>query len=155
MHRTKQIESPGPEFLLRRTGPAAFVLVLWAAALFGACKSSVSSQGKQGEVTAAYSFGRLDAQLPANVTVLSAHAAAKGVLKSRGLTIVEESATRDRSRVSAKSPADGVWDATVVESWTAGGGGAGGPWVRVDVGMGGNEASARSILDAILARLGR
>jgi hypothetical protein len=119
--------------------------------LFAGCQPSVSSQGKQRDVLAAYQFGTLDSKLGPEIQVLTVRAAAEQALRSRGYVVEKVSGGGDRTRIQARAAGQGGWDKVVVESWI----GDRFTGVSVKVEPWGDEAESRAILDAVLNRLGR
>lgn len=113
------------------------------------CRSSYSEVGKS-QVWAEYSYGTLSADLPAGVRVPAVVAAAESSLKQRGYSVASRRATAEEGAVEGKASAGGVGDdvdvgVRAVNAATR---------VRVRVGLVGDEARSRGILDDVMRRLG-
>lgn len=132
--------------------PVGFIPLALLVFLLPACKPTWYTHAQDRSVLAAYSNQNLRATLPADVPVLTAHAAALESLRARGYTIVRESGTSDRASILARTfNEEQGWDDTNVNTWLI----HGAVRVQIDHGSAGNEAQARALLDAILTRLGR
>lgn len=148
---------------VRRMGALAMGAAIVLLASCG--KPSVQGQGKDGAVTATYSRGTLEAELPCGrggVSALAVRAAAEMELRRRGLVIIESTGTDQSMRVVASGSGSGGGligddkDVEVTVRADAETGSAGNTTrVRVDSGLFGDEGLSRSVLDGILGRLGR
>ena len=127
---------------------AALVTV---APLAGGCKARVEGAGKEREVEASYRFRSLSADLTDGVSVRAAAAAGESALRSRGYVVTRSDTTSDHARIEAKSHGAGTFSKVVFEARAIGGGSR----VSVTSEPFGNESVSRSLLDAVLARLGR
>lgn len=113
------------------------------------CESSYSMVGKS-PIWAEYSFGSLAADLPRSTRVPAVVGAADAALRHRGYSITSAAATEEEGAVHAVPPASGggrgvgVWARAIGE----------GTRVKVKVGLVGNEALSRAVLEDILRRLG-
>lgn len=94
---------------------------------------------------------RIEALLPATVPVLAARSAAEQTLRLRGYVITETFGTDDKATIQASGTGEKRTDTTTVTAWRA----AGGMRLSVDSGLFGDASAARSILDEVIARLGR
>jgi hypothetical protein len=134
-----------------RRAKSATLAAAIVAALSG-CTPSLYTHGNDRPILAAYSNQNLRATLPADVPVLTAHAAALDAARARGYTIVRESGTADRAMILARAHGeDKGWDDLQVDTFLV----MGGTRVIINTGSAGNEAQARALLDAVLTRLGR
>lgn len=134
-----------------RKAKSATLAAAIVAALSG-CTPSLYTHGNDRPILAAYSNQNLRATLPADVPVLTAHAAALDAARARGYTIVRESGTSDRATILARAHGeDKGWDDLHVDTFLV----KGGTRVIINTGSAGNEAQARALLDAVLTRLGR
>lgn len=128
------------------------LLLLLLAPMLHACKPIPGYAGTDRQTLATYRFRTLTADLPAEVRVPAAVAAARAALIARGYTITAAESSEDVGRVTAETfnpdPLESVvvsvrqrrWDLTRLE-------------VRVE--PTGDQVRSRAILDAILAQLGR
>lgn len=135
-------------------GLTAWVAVTLALAflLIAGCKARVEQAGTRREVSAAYQFRTLSAEVPGGVSVHAAAASAHSALRGRGYVITRSEVNADSARIEARAHGDGALDKTVVEARPAPDGA-----VRITVTAEplGDERASRAILDAMLARLGR
>ncbi len=133
-------------------GRSAFLIgaVLGVAAGIGGCKTTTSTQGRSG-VTASYRLRTLTVDLPPEVGVMTAQAAAEEALRARGYVVTSSEATTDRADIEANRAGDGFLAKTVVSARVTDTG------MRIAVRNEplGDEAASRSIMDALLVRLGR
>ncbi|MFN7021549.1 MAG: hypothetical protein ACK4WH_09515 [Phycisphaerales bacterium] len=113
------------------------------------------------DVLAKYSGSTLKARLEPVYSVLTVRAAAEQALRSRGYTITESSASSDRARVVGRAAGSGpglvtivgtvgveqvVVEAAAISNATE---------LRVRFEPWGDEAQSRTVMDAVLTRLGR
>lgn len=133
-----------------RIAASAIALGLLAPA---ACQPSVATHGRGRDVTAAYRFRTLEANLGPEVGVLTVRAAAEQSLRARGYVVTRSDGDDDRCRVEARTAGMGDWDRVVVESWVDGG--SPGTSVSVRCEPWGDEKISRAVLDGLLVRLGR
>lgn len=131
-------------------GRVALALTVAAIVLAG-CKARVEQTGRDRQVQAAYRFRTLSAELPRDISVHAAAAAAQNALRGRGYVITVSEISSDSARIEARSHGDGALDKTVVVARPA----AGALRISVTAEPLGDEAASRAILDAMLARLGR
>ncbi len=139
----------------RAVHPAWFRLALCTLAfpLFAAsCARPIQEhRGRAGDVIAEQHGSRLEAILPSAVDVPAARAAAEQTLRARGYVITETYGTLDRARVDASGTGDNRTSTTTFEAWR----GSNGTRVRFDPGVFGDASASRSLLDELIARLGR
>ena len=137
-----------------RAAPPAFLLFVLCTlhfALFSCAHPVQEHRGRAGDVIAEQNGSRLEAILPAAVDVPAARAAAEQTLRARGYVITETYGTLDRANVEASGTGDNRTSTTTFEAWRA----SSGTRVRFDPGLGGDAAASRSLLDELIARLGR
>jgi hypothetical protein len=108
-------------------------------------------RGRDNSIVAETSGGCIEAVLPSTVPVPAARSAAEQTLRSRGYVITETYGTDDKAKIEASGTGERRTDRTTVTAWRTGGG----TRVSVDSGLFGDVAAARSILDEVIARLGR
>jgi len=145
-----------------RTFSAARHLVLGLAALcsvlfLAGCKTTTGAQGQSG-VIGTHSFGTVRCTLPEEVKPAAINAAAVQALRSRGYTVMSSSMTTDKCRIEAVPAGIDPFEQITVEARVVGGGAAGGaPATELSVKRDpwSDEALVRTIMDAILQRLGR
>lgn len=137
----------------RAVGPHARLWAVCAVAgAMSACARPVPEhRGRDNSILAQTYGSRIEAMLPASVPVPAARAAAQATLRGRGYVITETFGTDDNAQILASGTGERRSDSTSVRLWRAGQG----TWVSVDPGLWGDVAPARSILDEIIARLGR
>ncbi len=117
-----------------------------------ACAHPVAERHGRDNSIMAESYGaRIEALLPATVHIPAARAAAEQTLRARGYVITETFGTDDKAKIEASGTGDKRTDTTTITAWH----GAGGTRLSVDSGMFGDASAARSILDEVIARLGR
>lgn len=144
------------------------LLMLVGVALCG-CASDPQPVGRATEqsergtrdVLASYTGSTLKARLEPVYAVLTVRAAAEQALRSRGYTITESSASADRARVVGRAAGSGRGLVTilgtvgveqvVVEVVVA----SNATELRVRFEPWGDEARSRTVMDAVLTRLGR
>ena len=126
--------------------------LVFAAILMAGCKARVEQAGTRRDVAAAYRIRTLSADLPGDISVHAAAAAAHSALRGRGYVITRSEVTADSARIEARAHGAGAFDKTVVQARPASDGA-----VRITVTAEplGDERASRAILDAMLARLGR
>ena len=127
------------------------LLPLAAAVLVSACKATPAPQGKDGAVTGNFQIRKLTADLPPEVRVPAVIAAARATLIERGYSIQSFDATEDSGTVSAVPPDAGWFESVEVRARQTGTG----TEVRIVHEPVGNQTRSRSILDGVLAKLGR
>lgn len=132
------------------SGWIALTLVL-AIVLLTGCKARVEQAGRDRQVEASYRFRTLAADLPPEVSVHAAAAAAQSALRGRGYIITRSEINSDSARIEARAHGDGTLEKTVIEASPR----AGSMRIRVTSEPLGDETASRAILDAMLARLGR
>lgn len=131
---------------------AMFVLLL-----MGGCKTTTGAQGQSG-IVGTHAFGTVRCTLPEEVKPAAVNAVAVQALRARGYTVMSSSMTTDKCRIDAVPAGIDPFEQITVEARVVGGGAAGGapatelsvkrdPWA--------DEALVRTIMDAILQRLGR
>lgn len=125
-------------------------LVLALVVLVG-CKSRVQGAGQEREIAASYQFRSLSADIDDGLTVRAAAAAAESALRARGYVITSSETTSDRARIEAKASGDGAFDKMVFDAR----GTATGTRISLTAEPFGDETRSRTVLDAMLARLGR
>ena len=117
-----------------------------------ACARPVQERrGRDNSIMAESYAGRIEAVLPASVPVPAARSAAEQVLRARGYVITEAFGTDDKAKIEASGTGERRTDTTTIIAWRA----ATGTRVSVDSGLFGDVSAARTILDEIIARLGR
>ncbi len=117
-----------------------------------ACARTIPERrGRDNSIMAETYGGRIEAVLPSTVPVPAARSAAEQTLRARGYVITETYGTDDKAKIEASGTGERRKDTTTVIAWR----GSGGTRVSVDSGMFGDAAAARSILDEVIARLGR
>ncbi|MBX3405839.1 MAG: DUF3568 family protein [Phycisphaeraceae bacterium] len=126
--------------------------LVFAAILMAGCKARVEQAGTRRDVAAAYRIRTLSADVPGDISVHAAAAAAHSALRGRGYVITRSEVNADAARIEARAHGDGALDKTVVQARPASDGA-----VRITVTAEplGDERASRAILDAMLARLGR
>lgn len=141
---------------------AGFVLLLSAA-----CdRPHTQTHGTSGEVNAEFSGsvmgmgGKLSADLPAEIGVLTTKAAAESTLRSRGYVITKSGGTKDSMSVTGKyAGSDGPSSPIEISARLVGGDGGAqsdlATQITVNTGFFGDESTTRAILDAMLRTLGR
>jgi hypothetical protein len=97
-----------------------------------------------------YQAKSLQSELPGSVPPQSVRAAAERTLSARGYTVTTSEATNDRARVVGRPPDGRLFRRVVVGSSLS----AGGTRVAVTIEPGGNETTAREILESMLTLLG-
>jgi len=127
-------------------------VVLLAVAGVGGCVSQPPSYGWQGreQILAVYVNKTLESELPETVAPQSVRAAAERVLSGRGYTITTSEATADRTRVVGRPPDSRLFKRVIVGSSLS----SRGTRVGVRIEPGGNETTARDILESMLTLLG-
>jgi hypothetical protein len=139
---------------------AGFALAIGAGialASLSGCKTTTGAQGQSG-VVGTHAFSTVRCTLPEEVKPAAVNAAAVQALRSRGYTVMSSTMTTDKCRIEAVPAGIDPFEQITVEARVVGGGAAGGapatelsvkrdPWA--------DEALVRTILDAILQRLGR
>lgn len=134
-------------------GLAALCSVL----ILAGCKTTTGAQGQSG-VIGTHSFGTVRCTLPEEVKPAAINAAAVQALRSRGYTVMSSSMTTDKCRIEAVPAGIDPFEQITVEARVVGGGAAGGaPATELSVKRDpwSDEALVRTIMDAILQRLGR
>ena len=156
--RSAECLGPRGGFLARRVRRAWFRLVCLSAlgtlpsALLCSCAHTVPERrGRDNSIMAETYGGRIEAVLPSTVPVPAARSAAEQTLRARGYVITETYGTDDKAKIEASGTGERRRDTTAVVVWRA----TGGTRLSVDSGMFGDVAAARSILDEVIARLGR
>ena len=128
-------------------GPISlFSLFALSFSLFSCAHPIQERRGRAGDVIAEQYGDRIEAILPPTIDVPTARAAAEQTLRARGYVITESSGTLDQSRVEASRVAGS--NTTTFQAWRAS---AGNTRVRFS----GDAAASRSMLDELIARLGR
>jgi hypothetical protein len=125
-------------------------LALTAAGLAG-CKAQAVSQGSERHVTASYRFRTLTADLPPDIRVPAATAAAQAALRSRSYAVKESTVTADAGRIEATPVDAGLLDKIIVSVKETGSNAR----IHVRVEPMGDQAKSRAILDSILTQLGQ
>jgi hypothetical protein len=115
------------------------------------CKTTTAYQGSDGQVAASYQIRKLSAELPPEVRVPAVVAAARATLLERGYSIQSADATEDTGSVSAVPPDAGLFESVEVDVKQT----PQGTMVRIINEPIGNQTRSRSILDGVLAKLGR
>lgn len=135
------------------SSPVFFALcTLYFALFLPACARTIPERrGRDNSIMAETYGGRIEAVLPSTVPVPAARSAAEQTLRARGYVITETYGTDDKAKIEASGTGERRKDTTTVIAWR----GSGGTRVSVDSGMFGDAAAARSILDEVIARLGR
>lgn len=113
-----------------------------------------TSQGYQGQSRdqkASFNVRALRTELPYEYAVPTVAAAGEAALRARGYTISGKSVNKDAARLCANAPDDGWLEQTVFESYVT----PNGTGISIRVEPMGNESTSRSIMDDVLARLGR
>lgn len=128
---------------------AAF-MILAAAAMLAGCRATVGPQGRDGQVEGTYYSGTLWADLPSGLRVRGVVAAADQGLRDRGYAVKHVAATDEAGTVTAEPPRAGFLESVEVSVRRA----AEGTRIGVVVKPMGDEARSRSIMDAVLSRLG-
>lgn len=129
--------------------PAALLAGLTA---MGGCQQTrVEAHGRERRVMAGYAMGTLSANLPQEVSVPQAHAAAEATLLDRGYVIEGSGVTRDAARLRARARVNGREESVVIAARLV----PSGVRVSIESGVFGDEAVSRAILDDVLVRLGR
>lgn len=131
-----------------------FSLFALSFSLFSCARPIQERRGRAGDVIAEQYGDCIEAILPSAIDVPTARAAAEQTLRARGYVITESSGTLDRAKVQASGTGDNRSSTTTFEAWRAGGG-EGNARIRFDPGLFGDAAAARSLLDELIARLGR
>lgn len=121
--------------------------------LTGCLNARDPSYGWHGQqpILAIYQGKTLHSEFPDAVPPASVRAAAERVLAGRGYTITSSEATEDRSRVVARPPDPRLFHRIIVGSSLS----SGGTRVAVTIEPGGNETTARDLLEGVLTLLGR
>lgn len=125
--------------------------------ILAGCKTTTGAQGQSG-VIGTHSFGTVRCTLPEEVKPAAINAAAVQALRSRGYTVMSSSMTTDKCRIEAVPAGIDPFEQITVEARVVGGGAAGGaPATELSVKRDpwSDEALVRTIMDAILQRLGR
>lgn len=137
---------------MARATPTNAAPVLIAALLLAGCASKPPSYGWHGreQIAAVYVARSLQSELPASIPPQSVRAAAERTLSARGYTITSTEATNDRARVVARPPDSRLFRRIVVGSSLS----PGGTRVAVSIDPGGNETTARDVLESMLTLLG-
>lgn len=136
----------------RRTVPnLARVMVAAIAACIAGCAQTRGHQGRDREITAQYAFGALTCDLGMDVRIEEVASAAEESLRLRGYSVSSRTVTSDKARLEAKSAGDGWLQKAVVESWVTSRGIR--VWIKIE--PFGDDSASRSILDDMLAMLGR
>ena len=133
--------------------PTRMILGLLAGmAVLPGCMSQPPSYGWHGRehIAAVYVNRSLQSQLPETVPPGSVRAAAERVLSARGYTITTSEATNDRTRVVARPSDSRLFKRVIISSSLS----AGGTRVGVKIEPGGNETTARDLLESMLTLLG-
>ncbi len=121
------------------------------------CKTTTGAQGQSG-VVGTHSFGTVRCTLPEEVKPAAINAASVQALRARGYTVMSSSMTTDKCRIEAVPAGIDPFEQITVEARVVGGGAAGGaPATELSVKRDpwSDEALVRTIMDAILQRLGR
>jgi hypothetical protein len=142
-------QRPRPAPAVTLTLPLAGAVAI--AAIIGACARPVERAGRGGDVLIESYGSRLEAKLPPDVSPLTARAAAERTLRERGYVITDSYGTEDRFRIEAAGAGERRGERTAVEGWLI----PGGSRLRVESGLFGDETAARSLLDGVLAAMGR
>ncbi len=116
------------------------------------CVSQPPSYGWHGErqLAAVYVNKTLHSELPVTIPPPSVRAAAERVLHARGYTVTASEATNDRTRVVASPPRRQLFKKVTIGSSLT----ASGTRVGVTIEPGGNETTARDLLESMLTLLG-
>lgn len=114
--------------------------------------SQPPSYGWQGreQILAVYVNRTLESELPGTVRPQSVRAAAERVLTARGYTVTTSEATNDRTRVVARPSDTHLFRRVIIGSSLS----TRGTRVGVTIEPGGNETTARDILESMLTLLG-
>lgn len=123
-------------------------LIVIALALAG-CARTTATQGYH-DIRADWSFGTLEAKLPAGYRAGDVAAAAESALTRMGYTITDRAESEQRATIEARQSGSTVFDKIVVRATPDG------RRVRVKISVRpmGDEDSARIILDEMLVLLG-
>lgn len=127
-----------------------------AAMVTGGCKTTTGSQGSTG-VVGTHSFGTVTCTLPEEVKPAAINAAAVQALRARGYTVLSSHTTMDKCRIEAVPAGVDPFEQITVEARVTGGGSnRAAPATELSVKRDpwADEALVRTILDAILQRLG-
>lgn len=118
----------------------------------GCMLSQPPSYGWHGRerIAAVYVGKTLQSELPENIPPQSVRAAAERVLASRGYTITTTEATNDRTRVVGRPSDSRLFRRVIIGSSL----GANGTRIGVKIEPGGNETTARDLLESMLTLLG-
>ncbi len=121
--------------------------------LTGCSPTRTPSYGWHGRepILAIYQGKTLHSEFPEAIPPASVRAAAERVLASRGYTITSSEATEDRTRVVARPPDSRLFHRVIVGSSLS----RGGTRVALTIEPGGNETTARDMLESVLTLLGR
>lgn len=120
------------------------------AILCGGCQSA-GVQGRERDQQATFSVRSLRTELPPEVEIAAVAAAGEAMFRARGYSIREKSVTRTEACLIGNTPKDGWLDQTVFRAYVTPGGT--GMTIRID--PWGDEATSRTLMDDVLARLGR
>lgn len=120
-------------------------------ALSPSCARPAEPAGRDGQVMVETYGGRVEARFPADVSLPALRAAAESTLRARGYVITDSTGGATRFRTVAAAPSERGGESVTVEGWPV----PGGSRLRVEPGLFGDETAARSLVDAVLARLGR
>lgn len=133
--------------------PTRIVLILVSTAcLQVGCSTQPPSYGWHGQdqIAAVYVNRTLHSELPATVPPQSIRAAAERTLTSRGYTITSSEATNDRTRVVARPSDARLFKRVIIGSSLS----PQGSRVGVKIEPGGNETTARDLMESMLTLLG-
>ncbi len=140
---------------MAQTTPTRIALTLTASLILGVGGCVVSQPPSYGwhgheQIAAVYVGKTLQSELPVNIPPQSVRAAAERVLTSRGYTITTTEATNDRARVVGRPSDSRLFRRVIIGSSLS----ANGTRVGVKIDPGGNETTARDILESMLTLLG-
>ena len=125
---------------------ALLVLILMVAG----CQTSVRSQGAQGNV-GTYRMGTARVKLADPVRIPTAMAAANVVMRNKGFTVETSRVSDDEGRLVARQPGTANFDRVIVMVQQV----PGALEIAITCEPFGEEEMSRSIMDAVLYRLGR
>ncbi len=108
-------------------------------------------QGQQRDQKATFSVRSLRTELPPETDIAAIAAAGEAAFRARGYSIREKNVTRTEASVFANSPQDGWLDCTVLRAYVT----PQGTGMTIRVEPWGDEAVSRTLMDDVLARLGR
>lgn len=134
----------------RRATPRWLLACVAVVPALSACSPQLSSHGRE-HLTAAYSLGVLECELPDAVRVPAIMAAAEGALRGRGYSISSKASTDDRGRIYARAPRDSSVEGVSIEARVT----STGHRVSIHIDPLGDDTRSRVLLDDVLARLGR